>query len=280
MRGRLALALALCVLPLAAPSSRAQEQAIKPSVPEASDRGVIERARVLKRPEYPDDADDSGIAGTVAVRVLVSASGELISARAVAGPQALRAAATQAAKAWEFTSAADPNNISGFLVFRFAPGARYAEILGLREQEIASAPPHRAAAHAAAPAAAAKPAAKPAPSETKGAAATAKRERRSGEAAPARGPARVSTSELVGKAERRVAPSYPPAAANARVEGAVVVEVLVDEAGKVAEARAVSGHILLREESVRAAREWSFKPTLVSGKPVRVLSTLIFNFRR
>jgi protein TonB len=75
-------------------------------------------------------------------------------------------------------------------------------------------------------------------------------------------------------------PSYPPMAKSAGIEGDVVVEIFVNEAGNVVRARAVSGHPLLRDTSVRAAREWTFKPTVRNGEPVKAIGTLTFYFRQ
>src|SRR5436853_3946888 len=89
---------------------------------------------------------------------------------------------------------------------------------------------------------------------------------------------RKSGGVLQGSATKRVAPVYPPSAKAAKVSGAVVVEVTIDEAGKVIEARAISGHPLLKDSAIEAAREWTFSPTQLSGVPVKVIGTLTFNF--
>ena len=83
---------------------------------------------------------------------------------------------------------------------------------------------------------------------------------------------------LQGSAIKRVTPEYPPLASAARVSGTVVVEVTVDEEGKVMSARAVSGHPLLKDAAVDAARGWMFTPTTLSGVPVKVIGTITFNF--
>src|SRR5215813_4703904 len=80
-------------------------------------------------------------------------------------------------------------------------------------------------------------------------------------------------------ATKRVEPTYPPLAKAARVSGAVVVEVTVDTDGKVIAARAVSGHPLLKDAAVAAARQWVFTPTSLSGQAVRVIGTITFNFQ-
>lgn len=90
---------------------------------------------------------------------------------------------------------------------------------------------------------------------------------------------RVSGGVLRGKAIRKPQPSYPGMAKAAGVEGAVAVEVTVDESGTVYSARAISGHPLLRDAAVTAARGWTFKPTLRQGKRVMVIGTITFDFR-
>lgn len=89
---------------------------------------------------------------------------------------------------------------------------------------------------------------------------------------------RKSGGLLQGSATKRVEPAYPPLAKVARVSGAVVVEVTVDEEGKVISARAISGHPLLKDSAVNAARAWEFTPTMLSGTPVKVIGTITFNY--
>lgn len=83
---------------------------------------------------------------------------------------------------------------------------------------------------------------------------------------------------LQGAAIKRVQPKYPEAAKEARVSGTVVVEVLVDQAGVVISARAISGHVLLTDAAVEAAERWEFTPTLLAGEPVQVIGTITFVF--
>jgi TonB family protein len=83
---------------------------------------------------------------------------------------------------------------------------------------------------------------------------------------------------LYGLALKKVSPTYPPLARAAKASGPVQVDVIIDENGNVIEASAYSGHPLLREAAVEAAKKWVFKPTEVSAKPVRVKGRLTFNF--
>jgi periplasmic protein TonB len=60
--------------------------------------------------------------------------------------------------------------------------------------------------------------------------------------------------------------------------GTVVVEVLIDESGKVISARAVSGPPALHDAAVQAARLAKFSPTTLSGQPVQVIGTISYSF--
>ena len=88
----------------------------------------------------------------------------------------------------------------------------------------------------------------------------------------------VSGGVLNGKVASKPQPHYPPAAKMARAQGTVVVQILVDEMGHVAEAQAVSGHPLLRPAGEEAARRARFSPTLLCGKPVKVTGVITYNF--
>ena len=90
--------------------------------------------------------------------------------------------------------------------------------------------------------------------------------------------ARVTGGVLNARAEKRVQPTYPAIARAAGASGTVDVEVTVDESGNVASARAVSGHPLLQQAAVDAARQWTLKPTVLEGKPVKVAGIITFNF--
>jgi len=89
---------------------------------------------------------------------------------------------------------------------------------------------------------------------------------------------KVSGGVLPGLALRKVTPTYPAIARTARASGAVQVQVMISEEGRVISAEVVSGHPLLREAALQAAKQWTFKPTELSGVPVKVQGILTFNF--
>jgi len=67
-------------------------------------------------------------------------------------------------------------------------------------------------------------------------------------------------------------PDYDDLARRMNQEGVVVVEVLIDETGEVAEARLVQKipNSRLNEATLRAARRWSYQPAVKDGVPVKV----------
>jgi protein TonB len=85
---------------------------------------------------------------------------------------------------------------------------------------------------------------------------------------------------LNGKALALPKPAYPPAAKRNGASGTVVVEVLIDESGKVISARALSGPQPLQAAAVQAARQAKFSPTTLSGQPVQVVGTITYTFAR
>lgn len=72
-------------------------------------------------------------------------------------------------------------------------------------------------------------------------------------------------------------PKYSEAAKFVRASGKVSVQILIDEKGNVVKAKINSGHPLLRASSIKAALRAKFEPFLLSGNPVRVNGTIVYN---
>ena len=98
--------------------------------------------------------------------------------------------------------------------------------------------------------------------------------------APGSSAPRISLGVSVGDAITRVTPVYPAIARQINASGEVQVEILIDETGRVIQAKAVSGHPMLRAAAEDASRKWVFKPTLLDGKPVKQQGNLTFVFTR
>lgn len=75
------------------------------------------------------------------------------------------------------------------------------------------------------------------------------------------------------------APVYPPEAKAARIQGTVVVVLVIGTEGKVTSARAISGPPELHACAVDYASAWVFEPVKVKGKPVAARFKLTMPFR-
>lgn len=74
------------------------------------------------------------------------------------------------------------------------------------------------------------------------------------------------------------APQYPKLAQAARISGKVVVQVLIDETGRVIYSDALTGHPVLAPAALKAACQVRFKPFTLGGIPVKTSGTLTYNF--
>jgi protein TonB len=76
----------------------------------------------------------------------------------------------------------------------------------------------------------------------------------------------------------QVRPVYPPAAKEQRIQGAVKLEATIGPDGKVEDLRVVSGHPLLVQAALDAVKDWVYRPTLLNGNPVTVVTSIDVNF--
>ena len=89
---------------------------------------------------------------------------------------------------------------------------------------------------------------------------------------------KVSRGVLEGKAVFLPRPNYPAMARQIRLQGTVVVQVLIDEQGKVVSAKAVSGHPILVPGAQQAAMQARFLPTKLGDQPVKVSGVITYNY--
>jgi periplasmic protein TonB len=89
----------------------------------------------------------------------------------------------------------------------------------------------------------------------------------------------VSKGVITGQAIALPQPAYPALAKQARVQGIVSVQVLIDEQGTVISATPVGGHPMLRGSAQQAALRARFRPTLLSNQPVKVSGVITYDFK-
>jgi protein TonB len=78
---------------------------------------------------------------------------------------------------------------------------------------------------------------------------------------------------------RDVAPVYPAIAQAARVEGAVIIETIIDVDGRVQSARVLRSIPLLDAAALAAVTQWTYTPTLLNGRAVPVIMTVTVRFQ-
>jgi len=94
----------------------------------------------------------------------------------------------------------------------------------------------------------------------------------------AKTPIRVGGTLQAAKLIRRIEPAYPEMALRARIQGVVLLEVLVGAEGGVENVRLIRGHPLLNAAAVAAVSQWKYSPTLLNGEPVPVIATVTVRF--
>jgi protein TonB len=71
---------------------------------------------------------------------------------------------------------------------------------------------------------------------------------------------------------------YPPEAKDARVQGVVILDILIGEDGSVEKAKILRSIPLLDQAAVDAVTQWVFTPTTVDGEAKKVIMTVTVNF--
>ena len=75
-------------------------------------------------------------------------------------------------------------------------------------------------------------------------------------------------------------PQYTEEARQARIQGVVIVQAIIDCRGVVTDVNVLQGLPLgLTEAAVAAIIQWRFEPATVDGRPVSVFFNLTVNFR-
>jgi len=77
---------------------------------------------------------------------------------------------------------------------------------------------------------------------------------------------------------KHVNPVYPEMALQARVEGVVILECLVDVGGRVTSVRVLRGVPMLDQAAIDAVEQWVYGPTLIDGVPTPVIMTVTVRF--
>jgi len=77
---------------------------------------------------------------------------------------------------------------------------------------------------------------------------------------------------------QKVVPAYPPDAKAARIQGIVRFTATIGKDGSVLGLDLISGHPLLVQAAYQAVKQWQYKPTLLNGQPIEVVTEIDVNF--
>jgi TonB family protein len=240
---RSVLLLLICCVAVAAGQVKVDRVRISSSVAEIF---------LLKKvaPEYPAEAKAKRIQGVVVLRVWISKEGTVERVEGISGDPLLSPSAIEAVKQWKYK----PYLLNGVVVkvetqvkVNFTlPDAPSADGVvgdvpgGAFSGVIRSV--------------------QPVPSE--------------GAPQRVRVPSAVEQEMLV----KKVAPEYPAAAKDKRIQGQVVLNVIVGKGGDVEHVELVSGHPLLAPPAIDAVRQWKYKPYVLSSNPVSVETQVMVYF--
>ena len=75
-----------------------------------------------------------------------------------------------------------------------------------------------------------------------------------------------------------VNPTYPDIARQARVQGIVILEAIIDPSGNVTNVRVLRSIPLLNKSAIEAVQQWKYEPTRLNGVPVPIVMTVTVNF--
>jgi protein TonB len=92
------------------------------------------------------------------------------------------------------------------------------------------------------------------------------------------GPVRIGGQVAQANLIRQVQPAYPAPAKSARVQGSVEFTATISKEGEIENLQLVRGHPLLVNAAREAVSRWKYRPTLLNGQPVEVVTDIVVNF--
>jgi protein TonB len=78
---------------------------------------------------------------------------------------------------------------------------------------------------------------------------------------------------------KQTKPVYPQDAFVKKIEGTVMLEILIDSTGRVARARVLNSIPALDQAAIECVKQWVFTPAIKNGRPVTTVATAPINFR-
>ena len=214
----------------------------------------IGQAFIVKKvdPVYPPLARQARIQGSVILQVRINKSGDVEGVQLFSGHPMLAPAAIDAVKQWKYKPYllnGEPVEVETRVTVNFTfPGERPPE--GVVGDSPGGVPPDAPGAIA--------------PGDE------------NHPAVPRR--VRVSQGVTTGLLVTKVHPEYPADAKAQKIQGVVVLRVIIDKEGNVSEIQLISGHPLLAPTAIEAVKQWKYRPFLLKGSPVEIETQVQVNF--
>jgi len=187
--------------------------------------------------------------GQVVIHLVVSTSGDVLSAEPVSGNPIFTQAAVAAMKQWKFQpyiKNGHPVQIGYKMPYDFAMADRVVDN----------------------PTAVANPAltnGKPTSSTPNG--------------PPGPAPVQINGGVAQGLLLHQVAPVYPDIARQRMVQGTVVLKAIIGKDGRIKDLKPVSGPKDLYDSAIGAVQQWRYRPYTLNGEPVEVDTTINVNYK-
>jgi TonB family protein len=228
-------------------------------------------------PDYPDAVKSTEIAGQIVIAFTIGRDGNVSDVRPLesgsfgcrsmnSGDPELRQAAIAAVKQWKFRpflmhqqpgDAGEPVEVGSAVALPFD------------FRKSSAAPNAGTASSALAPC-----------NPREGAAATTEFvQPRVDPSRPVFGAPVIESSRAEEMVAHRVEATYPQMARIAHIQGNVILHVLIDKQGHVANMKAMMGHPILVQAALDAVKQWEYKPFLLNGEPAEVETAVVVKFR-
>jgi protein TonB len=79
---------------------------------------------------------------------------------------------------------------------------------------------------------------------------------------------------MTGMLLKGVQPEYPLYAKSAGIQGTVILQAKISKAGHIEDLHVISGPAEFQQASLDAVKKWVYRPYLLNGEPVEVMTTI------
>jgi len=95
---------------------------------------------------------------------------------------------------------------------------------------------------------------------------------------PQKAPLRVGGAVKTPERLTYVVPDYPNIAKQAKIQGTVILEVLIAKDGSVSATKVLKPMPLLDQAAVDAVKQWKYAPSFLDGEPIEVIMVVTVGF--